>query len=418
MLAVALTASPLLCAREIIDADLEGATALGLVPIRPVRVQLARDIQAVRLACNTPCEIRFDGAKLASPESLPDGPVVLQVGQPGSIRIKADNPLCDGLTAFETTFQSPPGGKLRVETSADGMEWSPPAYYAGLLRVSAQQDPAGLSVVNEVDVERYVASVVAHEVWPTFHEQALQAQAVIARSFVIDQMLRRRDEPWDLVASQQAQVYGGLRSDPLGRRALRAALSTRGLVCTWNDGRRERIFPTYYSSACGGRTQSAAIFGPESDIPPLAGGIPCDYCRIAPEGVYRWGPVHIPRDEAYRRLAARHPELASLGGIEGLEVVEREPGGRPTRIAITGPSGETRELSAENFRLAVGSRAMPSTACDITMTPKEIVLENGKGTGHGLGLCQWGMEGQARLGRAAADILRYYYPGVHLTRVY
>jgi stage II sporulation protein D len=47
-----------------------------------------------------------------------------------------------------------------------------------------------------------------------------------------------------------------------------------------------------------------------------------------------------------------------------------------------------------------------------------VIIENGKGFGHGLGLCQWGAQGQALEGTKAAEILRFYYPGSKLTRVY
>jgi stage II sporulation protein D len=59
-----------------------------------------------------------------------------------------------------------------------------------------------------------------------------------------------------------------------------------------------------------------------------------------------------------------------------------------------------------------------STDCDIRLTDTEVIFENGRGWGHGLGLCQWGMEGLARQGRTAADILRVYFPGAKITRVY
>jgi stage II sporulation protein D len=120
----------------------------------------------------------------------------------------------------------------------------------------------------------------------------------------------------------------------------------------------------------------------------------------------------------FQRLVARYPDFAALVAIQDIEISQRESGGRPTRFRLIGATGEFRELSAENFRLALGSRTMPSTACDITMTPTELHIENGCGSGHGLGLCQWGMEGQAREGHSPADILRFYYPGSRLTRVY
>jgi len=73
---------------------------------------------------------------------------------------------------------------------------------------------------------------------------------------------------------------------------------------------------------------------------------------------------------------------------------------------------------AERFRLAVGPTVVRSTDCRIRVSGDEVIFENGKGYGHGLGLCQWGMQGLAQSGKHAAEILRFYYPGSKLTRVY
>lgn len=414
----ALAATPWVCAAE---RALDYETLAGDLfdtPVRPVRVLLSRGTRALRVTCPVRCDVSCDGIRLA-PE--PDGrraTVTIEPQPIGGFRLSSEDPMLDGAAGQEVVIDPPPGKPLRIEWREETGEWSSPATYPGLLRLLADAASTDLAAVNEVDIERYVASVVAHEAWPTFHDAALASQAVIARTFLLDQMLRRRDDPWDVTASQQSQVYGGVRPDAVGRRALRAAVETRGLVLTWFDGRRDRIFPAYYSSACGGRTQSAAIFGPESDIPPLAGGVTCDYCAVAPEGVYRWPPRVVSLEELFQRMVARYPDLASMLAIQDVAVIQRESGGRPTRLRILGASGLSRELSAENFRFALGSRTMPSTACDIIMTPDGLRIENGCGSGHGLGLCQWGMEGQAREGRAASEILAFYYPGSRLTRVY
>jgi stage II sporulation protein D len=87
-------------------------------------------------------------------------------------------------------------------------------------------------------------------------------------------------------------------------------------------------------------------------------------------------------------------------------------------LRITGSSGQEHDILAERFRLAIGSRIVRSTDCDIRVLKDEVVFENGRGFGHGLGLCQWGAQGQALEGKRAGEILRFYYPGSRLTRVY
>jgi stage II sporulation protein D len=325
------------------------------------------------------------------------------------------------------TIVSDTGEPLRLSIS-HGQEWSQGVPYPGRLRVGARSpaqtgrtSTGTLEVINLVDVERYVECVVAGEIWPTFATEAYRAQAVIVRTYVLYQMIRRQGADWDIRATQGSQVYQGVRGDEPGRRAADAARHSRGIVCTWSDQGEDRVFSTYYSSVCGGMSQSAAIFGSDDAIAPLAGGVRCDYCRIAPKGTYRWGPVRLSAEEMRARLLTRYPELARLRSIQGITVLESVPGGpsgRAVRLRITGSNGTTHDMLAERFRLAVGSDVMRSTDCAIRLAGKEVIFEHGRGYGHGLGLCQWGMQGQALEGKRAGDILRYYYPGSHLTRVY
>jgi stage II sporulation protein D len=165
-------------------------------------------------------------------------------------------------------------------------------------------------------------------------------------------------------------------------------------------------------------SQSAAIFGPSNDIRPLAGNVRCDYCKIAPGQTYRWGPVRLKKSKLGDKLVSSHSDLASLGQIQSVTVVERTATGRPMTLRITGSGGESYDMLAERFRLAIGGSLIRSTDFKLRNTKRELIFENGRGFGHGLGLCQWGMQGQALEGKYAAAILRYYYPGAQLMRAY
>lgn len=287
--------------------------------------------------------------------------------------------------------------------------------FAGRLRIIADET---LQIINEVEIEDYVASVVASEIWPSFNEEAFRAQAIVTRTYVLYHMLRRTDSAYDVAATQGSQVYRGIRGDAVGRLAAEATEYTRGLVCTWRDQDSDRIFCTYYSAACGGMSQSAAPLGAESDIPPLSGGVRCDYCKIAPGQTYRWGPARLSLREVYQKLCERFPDLTSLRSIRNIEPGELTRFGRPLTWRVTGSAGEPRDVLAERFRLAVAPNVIKSTDCNIRIEGGDVVFDDGKGYGHGLGLCQWGMQGQALEGRKAGEILRYYFPGSRLLRAY
>ncbi len=379
-------------------------------PLRPVRVLLGSALATLRFSADRRVTITDGDAGRVAVSDGEDWHLVEAV-EGGGVRVDGNDYLSD---VIELT--SGLSGSIRVSLrGADG--WDEPRTYPGRLRLTPGDDGT-LRLLNLVDVDRYVASVVAHEVWPSFATEAYRAQAIVARSFVVYQMRRRAKSSYDVSATQASQVYRGIREDKVGRRAAKATKYTRGIVCTWRNGGEDKLFSTYYSAACGGVSQSASIFGKADDVPPLRGGVRCDYCKIAPGETYRWGPVRISTDEVFSRLTDRYPEMASLGGISSIAIIKRTAAGRPVDVRIDGLSGESRELMAERFRLALGSMRVRSTDFKVRATTSEVVFTNGKGFGHGLGLCQWGMEGQAVLGKKAGAILRHYFPGCRLTRIY
>ena len=284
--------------------------------------------------------------------------------------------------------------------------------------VAASTRPRRLAAINNVDLDTYVAGVLTRELYPDFHPEAYRAQAVAARTYALHQMSKASHRDYDVSATEASQVYGGLPEGRGARRATEAVHYTRGIVATWTSPEGERIFCTYYSSACGGMTQDVSNCKPVPSIPPLRGGVKCNYCKIAPGEAYRWKPVRIHLNDLTAKLTARYPNLSALGGIRAVEVAACTSAGRPTRIRLIGTTGKTHEMVAENFRLAVGSRVMRSTDCKLHCEGDYLVLSDGRGFGHGIGMCQWGTQGQALAGRKAGEILKFYYPGMHLTRAY
>ncbi len=404
-----------LAAVWVLDAVLSASTLPVEPPVgatgsvRPVRVLVSSDLKRLRFRCATPLSILDVHGTALGP--VPSGEWVTVTTSSGRALDLA------GVTV---------AGGIRLEPEAEGAvslslrrhgEWSATRRYPGTLRLVVGDDGL-IDAINTVDIEPYTACVVANEVWPTFATEAYRAQAIAVRTFVLYQMGRRTNSRFDIAASQGSQVYRGLRSDVAGRRAADATAHTRGIVSTWLDGTTERLFSAYYSAACGGVSQSAAIFGSADDVPPLAGGVRCDFCRIAPGDTYRWGPVALAKADAWSRLLARYPAMARLGSLTDIEAAARTPTGRPTRLRITGSTGESHEILAERFRLAVGGDLIKSTDFHVEVSREEVRFTNGRGHGHGLGLCQWGMQGQAQEGASAGEILRYYFPGSRLTRAY
>lgn len=380
------------------------------VRVRPVRVLIASSVPRVRISGSAPILVEFHEAEREKREAR-NGGFEIRIESDGRLLI-GDDLRADGRVGF----QSPAGTAVSVSVWS-GNEWSEERRYSGRIHAIATGGPS-INLINELDIEEYVAGVVAAEIWPTFDDETCKVQAIVARTFVLFQMLQTDTSPWDVTATQHSQVYAGLRDDAQGRRAAHAVAATRGIVVAFHDGRQDRIFCTYYSAACGGRSQSAAIFGPLSDVPPLQGDVSCDYCRIAPGQTYRWGPTRVRKRDVIAALAARQSEWVTAGDLVAIAPTRVTPDGRILYLRISSASGLSQEWLAERFRMAVGGSLMKSTHCILRLEGDEVVIEEGRGFGHGLGLCQWGAFGQVREGRRAAEIIRYYYPGAKLLKAY
>ena len=150
-----------------------------------------------------------------------------------------------------------PAPPLRLETrrgvlALDGSE------YRGALVV--RRAFGGISVVNDLGVEDYVRGVVAFEMPSRWAREALRAQAVVARSYVLAQL--RPDRTVDVYPDTRSQMYGGVRAETAATDA--AVGVTSGQVLAWGG----RVATTFYSSSSGGRT--AAI----EDVWPGARPVP------------------------------------------------------------------------------------------------------------------------------------------------
>lgn len=286
--------------------------------------------------------------------------------------------------------------------------------YRGLLRIQRAGD--GLVFTNQVDIESYLRGVLRGELPRSFHREAFKAQAVAARTYALYMRARTpASKSYDVTDDESSQVYDGVQAEEPG--AVAAVEATRGEVCVWHNGAKDEMFCTYYSSCCGGLSQHVNNVKPrDPDVPPLAGGVVCDDCKSARH--YRWGPVTISRADVTKRLLARYPSLSRLGTVTELRPRELAKDGRIIRIEIIGSGGQSETLMGEDFRLSMGGRILKSTIFRIVPKGNSFIFKDGRGFGHGMGLCQYGMEAKAARGMGYKQILMTYYPGATVKKIY
>ncbi len=240
--------------------------------------------------------------------------------------------------------------------------------------------------VCHLDLERYVAQVVTHELPASWGEEVKKAQAVAARSYALTEL--DPDAPYDIRASALAQNFRTGQPDP---GAVAATEATRGVVLT-QDGRIVRAF---YHACCGGQTVSPREFWGMHF--PRIPSVECEYC--AAFSLYRW-THETTREELGERLGL---------DVEDVWVESADSTGRATRVAIETPE-QLVVMTGEEFRAAVGFTRLRSTGFGVAIDG-ETVRFDGRGSGHGVGMCQWGARGMSVAGFGWAEILGFYYPG-------
>lgn len=307
--------------------------------------------------------------------------------------------------------------------------------YRGRLRV--EEDSFGrINVVNLVDVESYLKGVIPAEMLVSSHMEALKAQAVVARTFALKEALRsRRTNGYDLTADTASQVYQGMSGeDP---RASQAVEETLGSVIHVNN----KLVDAFYHQACGGRTQNNEDVWGGAPLPHLK-AVDCQYC-VAQYSRQGYGDYHWSHRLTYTDLRVKLLEA----GIQVGEILDLkqslEECGRARSFTVSSSDGEI-DLSSARLRDIIGNGVMKSSFYRLASSDasrllaeaalpgdplaeanirsiiggylgggRQRILETeGTGSGHGVGLCQWGARRQAEEGRSHEDILHYYYQSI------
>ena len=375
-----------------------------------VRVGVALDRQSITLS--SPGGLRLEDALTGQPAGDVEPGGTLVASAAGSALL-LEGDLSDTPTGVPSLRVRP------ARTDAAVFVAGRPYRGSAELRVA---DDGRVSAINVVALEDYLLGVVPLEIGPRQPDElaAVEAQAVAARTYAVAQLGGQMDRGFDLFGSVDDQAYGGMAAER--DESTRAVRRTAGQILLF-DGRPIRA---YYHSTCGGRTAAIEEVMDRPSAPYLQ-AVPdqrpdgTDYCSASPR--YRWSVVWSPTDldAASRDGLAAHFRVSSgeLGRIEGLAVVERTPSGRVKDLSFRG-AGVELVLSRLDIRRALphDGRILNSTDFQVVERADGLVELQGRGYGHGAGMCQWGAIGRARAGQSYGQILGTYYPGAVLVNAY
>ena len=329
--------------------------------------------------------------------------------------------------------------------------------FNGTLRLVVEADK--IVAINDLPVERYLASVISSEMKSTSSLELLKAHAVISRSWLLAQMEKRRqldgrgdsffsfikkdDEliRWydredhtifDVCADDHCQRYQGI-TRAVNPQVSEAIEATRGQILT-SEG---AVCDTRFSKCCGGQTEEFQYCWENLPKPYLV-SVPCPYCNTHDAAIvsqvlndydqetmdfYEWQV-----DYSAEELSAlvREKLKVDLGRITALIPLERGKSGRIWKLEIRGEGGDQprfvigKELE---IRRVLSPSHLKSSAFEVETVagadglPVRFVLK-GRGWGHGVGLCQIGAAVMGEQGKSYEEILKYYYKDTDIQKIY
>jgi stage II sporulation protein D len=265
--------------------------------------------------------------------------------------------------------------------------------YSGSIEVWRGEN--GLYIVNEIPLEDYIKGVVAGEVGSSWDMEALKAQAVVARTYAVYQKIWQKQNngvnkvPYHLTSSVMHQVYKG---SGIPEKIAAAVNETNGEILTFEG----KPIIAYYHSTSGGMTEDPAeVFG--KGYPYL---MPVETSgEISP--YYMW-EKKIPVVEIER--------ASNTSGIKELQIESHTVSNRVRNFKIIAESGEY-SIAGKDLRKNLGWDKLPSTMVVNMVKDGDNYIFEGKGYGHGVGMCQWSALDMAKKGSNYRDILSKFYPG-------
>lgn len=273
--------------------------------------------------------------------------------------------------------------------------------YVSNMVVRVKREDSGQ--IDKVPFEEYVTGVLAGEMPVTFSMEALKAQAVAARTYVMKKMAYNKDKEYDVVDTVMNQVYlddNHLRTVwkeeyPTKINKIKTAvMETKGEYLAYKGD----VIEAFYFSTSVGKTENS------EDV--FSGKLP--YLRSV-ESLWDKDVSPVFNDYFHFTLTDFYKKL----GLPYRDKIDVE-------ILKTTSTGRIKELKI-NGRKFTGSEVY--TALKLRSTYFEIIQNKDKvevittGYGHGVGMSQYGAEGMARLGYTYDQILKYYYQGVEIKKI-
>lgn len=313
--------------------------------------------------------------------------------------------------------------------------------YHGLYEIHVQEN--GLNIIVELPTEEYLCGVVPSEIGSRSPIEAMKAQAVAARTEAWAALTGKRyaGDNYDICASVMCQAFSG--TTHINDAVRRAVSETRGLVMFHDN----EPIGAYYSSNCGGHTENSenvwdgrgylaycrgvddAEEETELDLSSEDGfkmwldNPPNSYCNPDYTDIPEWARRKFRWTKKF--TAEKMHEIVTnakdIGRVKKIVPLARGVSGRLIEVEFIGENGSVKvgpELAIRNlFSPRLTSAAFIVETMGDGEYPDEFIVR-GAGSGHGVGMCQFGAMGMALQGFKFDSILTHYYSGIEIKQVY
>ncbi len=294
--------------------------------------------------------------------------------------------------------------------------------YRGI--VKALPYGSNVRLVNVLYMEDYLRGVVPPEIGDRDRTEieAIKAQAVAARTYAIKHLQQYGQEPYDMKPTVVDQLYEGMNVE--NRLVNEAIDQTTGDIIMFEDA----FINAYYHSTCGGMTDDISHVWDKPAAPylkPVDDSASCSWSKY-----YTWREEFTEaqlRGRLEQYLSGDRGRQIKLAPITDVRIEERTAGGRVAKLFVRTDTDNHRFFK-DRIRWAIGRNSNPDLILQSDKFDVEVGRDSqgnveriafiGGGYGHGVGMCQCGAIGKSRVGWTFDNILKHYYTGSEVKKLY
>ncbi len=294
--------------------------------------------------------------------------------------------------------------------------------YRGILKAMPYGE--NVRLVNVLYMEDYLRGVVPPEIGKREESEieAIKAQAVAARTYAIKHLQQYGQEPYDMKPTVMDQLYEGMEVE--NKLVNDAIDQTVGDIIMYEDA----FINAYYHSTCGGMTDDISHVWDKPEAPylkPVHDSAACSWSKY-----YNWREEYTEpqlRGRIEQYLSTDRGRQITLAPITDVRVEERTAGGRVAKMLVRTETDNHR-FYKDRIRWVIGRTSnpdliLPSDRFDVTVNRDAQdkitgISFIGGGYGHGVGMCQCGAIGKSRTGWTFDAILKHYYTGAAVKKLY